>query len=228
MAKQNVPKGPQTGRISFINPRGGILILRTYSNPDGSEHKIMDRSMKKEGTYGLDRTTTFNLNNAYEKMIYEGFFNHPTYKRMLSFESVEAKAEQKLTMRELRREAELAIENLGLRLRPFARLVGLNVSGQSIIVVKNLLLEQTDNEKSLQNLTLLLNDPKLEHKLIYNSGKHYQIIANNNGVASYEGRILGQTIDSALNWFDDNPDFLEAIRVKVKERAEAEEVSLIG
>jgi len=221
-----VSKGPRTGKVLFKSKHGGKLILRDYTKKDGSECKLIDPVNKKPFVEVIDRSRVFNLNDPRQEIIFNALKEHPLYAPMLIFEVEEEKAEKSLESRALRRKVELTIEGLDAATRPFARLLGLNVNGNKLVVVRAKLLELNDQEGKPEELDRLLNDPNFKKKLLYNSALHYGIFYANNGTTLYNGQTVGQTIDAAMNWFDNNPDRFAEVEHAVAAKAIAEEEAL--
>ena len=229
MAKANgketvAAQGVRTGKITFKNKRlKGPFVLRQHEDLRGKLFVLKDPLTRVDTTYSLEGDKEFDLNVPFENTVYEGYKYHPVYSKKLNFDEVEEKAIAQQAQRQLRRALEDHIDALGIRTRPMARLLGLSVDRDAIVVVKEKLCQYVENPNNAATLKALLDDKALDERLIFTAAKHFGILTVTNGTSYYKQILIGSTIDAAVEWLQQNRDYQGEIVKLLEERQNAEE-----
>lgn len=226
LASGKEPVFPQmrTGKITFRHVRNkGPFILREHVDKNGKLFVLKDPATRQDTTYTLQGDKEFDLSNPFNKTVFEGFKNHPVYSEKLLFAELEDTAAKSMDFRRLRRELEENIDALEIKTRAMARLVGLAVDRDAIVVVKDKLCKYVENANNAQHFKSLLDSPTLDERLIFTAAKHFGIVTSTNGTMYYKQVLIGNTIDAAVEWLEKNRDYMGEIVQLVEQRQNAEE-----
>lgn len=218
----------KTGKTTLQPVRDELGWYKGVERLSDDQKKSRIHWVEPETKFQIKDGTTFDLNDAVQKLNWEWVKHAPCI--AMSQEECQftpgaefyvylenKEAEKSVSKRELKLKAmQLVMDDNSANYNMRVKLLGINMDGESPIVLKDYLLEQAERESA--KVIAIYESHDVSARILLMKAKEKNIIAiGTGGIYRYGNNVLGMTENSAVNWLTDrgNKHLVEVLEQEV-------------
>ena len=187
----------------------------TYTNKKGKRIQLIDANDEPCSGFEMHHAVlSLNINDEYDKRVYEFLKDHPLCNKLMKIEDLSAKEREQADISLAKADSVTKAATLtDGEVKDFCRLVGLNGNWDDNIRRAKLISYASDNP---QRFLEILNDADGAHKLFIIEALDKKMLERVNGVYKYGSETIGLTQDQAIVWLKDNADIYALLKNELR------------
>ena len=187
----------------------------SYKDRKGKIVKLIDPLGIDISGYEMHQAVlSLNINDEYDKRVYEFLKDHPLCNKLMKIEDLSAKEREQADISLAKADSVTKAATLtDGEVKDFCRLVGLNGNWDDNIRRAKLISYASDNP---QRFLEILNDADGAHKLFIIEALDKKMLERVNGVYKYGSETIGLTQDQAIVWLKDNADIYALLKNELR------------